>query len=305
MSVRRRGFLGLVAGWFSVLVAPLGAQESRSRDGLKEPLLRTSKRSIPEKASTPAVADDTKGPHPLDEAIAIAEEALERIRSDIADYKCVMVKRERVQGKLGDQEFMYAKIRNRKVKDDKIVVPFAVYLYFVKPESVKGRECAYVEGKNDGKMQVKETGLAGKLIPILSLPPDGLLAMRGNLYPITEAGIENLIVKLLEKGRRDRKREECRVEFRENATINGRSCRLMEVVHPVRRAYFDFNLAQIYLDSETGLPIRYAAFTWPTGKDSNPNPKPNDRELIEEYTYMKLELNPGFTDDDFKIKDGS
>lgn len=322
MTVKRRSFLRFLAGFLPFAISvPAYSEEPRSRNGLKEPLLRTSKRSTDRKSPAPPdrAADDTvsandrstdKQPdkqrgdeHPLDEALAIAEAALKHIRDDIKDYKCVIVKRERVQGKLGEREFMYAKIRNRKVVDDKVVVPFAVYLYFAKPESLKGRECAYVEGQNDGKFKVREGGLTGKLIPVLSLNPDGLVAMRGNLYPITEIGLENLIVKLIEKGERDRKRDECRVEFRENATINDRPCRLMEVIHPVRRPYFEFNLAQIYIDTEFNLPVRYASYSWPAGKDNNPNPKPGDSELMEEYTYMKLELNPGFKNADFTIKD--
>jgi hypothetical protein len=273
----------------------VGGQERQARRDLREPLLRTSK--MPETDER-----GSAGSHPLDEAIRIAENALRQIRDEIDDYKCVMVKRERVNGRLGEHEFMFARIRNRKLVDGKIKVPFAVYLYFTKPESLKGRECAYVEGANDGKLAVKEPGIAGKLLPIIWLAPDSVLAMRGNLYPITDAGIENLIVKLLEKGTRDRKRDECEVQFRENAKVNDRRCQLMEVIHPNRRAYFDFNLAHIYIDNETGLPIRYAAYTWPKGRDQNPEPRPSDDTLIEEYTYLDLKLNPGLTDRDFELQ---
>lgn len=296
IDLLRRAFLGAGLSLGSFLTTRvLFGDEPASREDLKEPLLRVSRKNDPP-------IDKNSQPHPLDEAIAIANEALVRIRTDIKDYKCLLVKRERVAGKLGDHEYMFAKIRNRKEEDGKLITPFAIYLYFVKPESVKGRECLYVEGENSGKMIAHEGGAAARLLPSVWLAPDGPIAMRGNLYPITEAGIENLIVKLIERGDRDRKRDECKLEFRENAKINGRACRIMEVVHPTRRAYFDFNLAQIYIDKEYQLPVRYAAYSWPQGQDHNPEPKPSDNELIEEYTYMKLELNPGFEAVDFESK---
>jgi len=87
--------------------------------------------------------------------------------------------------------------------------------------------------------------------------------MRGNRYPITEIGIENLIVKLIERGERERKHPECVVEFRKNAKIDKRKCTVIEVIHPTRRAHFEFNLAQIFIDDELQVPIRYAAYDWP------------------------------------------
>jgi hypothetical protein len=230
--------------------------------------------------------------HPLDNVLPLAEEGLTRIREKLDDYDCTIVKRERISGKLGNPETMYAKIRNRKIENGRVVVPFAVYLRFEKPENIKGREVLYVEGKNNGKMWVREAGSIGKLAGVLSLDPKGSLAMRGQLYPITEIGIENLLVKLLEKGNRDRARGECEIEVDEDMQINKRKCSLIKVIHPERRPYFDFHMADIFIDQELELPCRYAAYSWPTKEDEEP-------PVLEEYTYLKLRPNPGFTDIDF------
>ena len=82
------------------------------------------------------------------------------------------------------------------------------------------------------------------------------------------------------------------MEFRENAKINDRRCTLLQVKHPHPRDYFDFHIAQIFIDEELNVPIRYAAYSWPT----RPNGAP---ELIEAYTYLNLKLNVGLTDRDF------
>jgi hypothetical protein len=100
------------------------------------------------------------------------------------------------------------------------------------------------------------------------------------------------VTKLIEKGERDRKRDECEVQFYKEAKINGRSCTLLEVKHPLPRDYFDFHIAQIYIDNELNVPVRYAAFSWPEGASEKPI-------LLEEYTYLNMKVNVGLTDAHF------
>lgn len=237
------------------------------------------------------VVKSTK-PHPLDPALLLARQGLKKSREEIKDYTCVLVKREQINGMVGGYEYMFAKIRNRKMEDGKIVTPLSVYMTFLKPANIKGREVLFVEGQNNGKMLAHE-GTASLLpTPSVWIRPNGLIAMRNNRYPITEVGIENLIVRLVEKGERDVKRGECDVKFRKNATINGRKCTMLHVTHPHRRAHFDFHVAQIFIDDELGVPIRYAAYDWPAKEGGRPI-------LIEEYTYLNLKVNVGLTNEDF------
>ena len=64
--------------------------------------------------------------HPLEPALRMAYSGMETIRTNIHDYTCILVKRERVSGVLGDYQFMAVKIRNH---------PFSVYLAFLKPDA--------------------------------------------------------------------------------------------------------------------------------------------------------------------------
>lgn len=234
--------------------------------------------------------------HPLDPALALAHDGLRNIRENVRDYSATLVKRERVDGTVKDYEYMFTKIRGEQVADGRVVTPFSVYLYFLKPEALHGREVLYVRGQNNGKMIAHEPAdsLTGKFGSIW-LKPEGALAMRGNRYPITEIGLKTLVQRLIEKGNRDKRNgtpEECVVEFRKNAKINGCKCTLLRVTHPYPRDYYDFHVAEIFIDDQRNVPLRYAAYQWPT--------RPNGaRELIEEYTYLNLKLNVGFTDRDF------
>ncbi|MCY2993716.1 MAG: DUF1571 domain-containing protein [Planctomycetota bacterium] len=254
---------------------------SKPRVGLKEPVLHVAKSTSPNF-------------HPLDGALELARKGLDTVHTSIADYTCTLVKRERVGGTLGDHEYMLVKVRNRRMKDGKVAVPFSVYMYFVKPASVKGREVMYVEGANSDKMIAHEGGTAGKYLPTVWIKPSGAIAMRGNRYPITEVGIENLILKLIERGEQDKTRGlgNCEVTYHKDAKINGRTCTLMQIKHLHPAPNLDFHMAQIFIDDELQVPIRYAAFGFPS-KEGEELP------VIEEYTYLNLKLNVGLSDTDY------
>ena len=143
-------------------------------------------------------------------------------------------------------------------------------------------------------MIAHEGGTAGKYLPTVWIKPTGAIAMRGNRYPITEVGIENLILKLIERGEQDKARglANCEVTYHKDAKINGRTCTLLQLKHPRPAPNLDFHMAQIFIDDELQVPIRYAAYGFPT-KEGDELP------VIEEYTYLNLKLNVGLTAADF------
>ncbi len=230
-------------------------------------------------------------PHSLDPAIQLAHQSLGIIGSSIHDYTAKLVKRERIGEELGEYEFMFAKIRNRKIQNGNTVVPFGVYLAFLKPATVKGREVIYVENLNQGRVIAHEGGMK-RMLGTHALEPTGWMAMQGQRYPITDIGIENLVTKLIERAERDKRFGECSVRFLEGAKVSERACTVIEVTHPEKVGPYDFNIAQVFLDNEYKIPVRYAAYTWPRVAGGEP-------ELLEEYTYQDIKFNVGLTDADF------
>lgn len=275
-SLGRRTFLSLALS--------SAAGVALAQEGLKEPVFRVANANS---------ASPKPAAHPLDPAIEIAKQGLTHIHQHVKDYTCTIIKRERIKGTLGDFEYMSAKIRNRQVDaSGKVATPFSVYLSFVKPETVKGREVIWVEGRNSGKLKAHEGGgLLGKL-PSVWLDPLGPIAMRNQLYPISEIGVENLVAKLIERGEREKKFDEVEVDFIKGAKINGRVCTLLQVKHPVQREHFEFYLAQVFIDDELNVPVRYAAYAWPAKEGGQP-------QVLEEYTYVNLKVNVGLTEQDF------
>lgn len=226
------------------------------------------------------------GVHPLQPALELAQKGLGELRSKIKDYTCTVVKRERIDGKLGEHEYMFAKIRHE---------PFSVYLYFLAPDAVKGQEVIYVDGQNDGLMLAHAGSGVRAMVGMVSLKPQSMLAMQGNRYAITEIGVENLARRLVEVAEHDKQFGECDVNFFPNAKVNGRICTCIQVTHPVPRRNFRFHLARVFIDDEYTIPVRYEAYDWPQEAGGQP-------VLMEEYTYMNVKVNNGLTDADFDPK---
>ena len=222
--------------------------------------------------------------HPLMPALRWAREGLPGIEK-MQDYTATLIKRERIGTTLGEPQYIALKVRHK---------PFSVYLNFLAPTAVKGRECVYIDGANAGKMWAHDNGIREKLIGTVSLSPDRNIAMQGQRYPLPQIGILNLTRRLIEVASEDVKYGECEVKYFKGAKINDRVCTCTQVMHPQPRKNFLFHLARIFVDDSLNIPVRYEAYDWPKTPGGAP-------ELIEEYTYLNMKINVGLTDADFDI----
>jgi hypothetical protein len=224
--------------------------------------------------------------HPLDPVIEWAEAALQRAEQ-IKDYTALLVKRERVGDQLLDYQYIELKVRHE---------PFSVYLKFLKPDHLKDREILYVHGQNDEMLLAHDAGGLGELVGTVSLVPHGMIAMRGQRYPVTLIGFRNLAEKLIEQAKRDRQIDAaCDVKWFHRARVDGRPARCVQVTHPVRHPEHQFAMARVYIDQQLGIPIRFEGYAWPDKADGAP-------VLVEEYTYCGVRANVGLTDKDFDPK---
>jgi hypothetical protein len=289
MTADRRNFLSKIVR--SGLAVAAGGHLISGIASADEPRLTEPVHRVATASNTPTGSMA----RPLDTALQIARDGLAQCRTQVNDYTAMLVKRETVDGVLSEHEFMFVKVRNRKIVNGQLVSPLSVYLTYLKPASVKGREVVYVEGKNDGNLIAHEGGFKGRFLPTVPLPPTGMLAMRGQRYPITEIGIENLMVKLIERGETARQFPDVTCTFRKNAKVKDRVCTVLEVTQPNRHPQLEFYQAQVFIDDAYNLPVRYIAYDWPS-KQGDP------LKVIEEYNYLDLKLNVGLTDADFDPK---
>lgn len=227
---------------------------------------------------------------------SVIREAQRRQRAftdQVTDYTCTLVKREQINGQLLGYEYAEVKIRHRQVRNGQIVVPFSVYMKFLAPADLQGREVIYVEGRNDGKLIARRGGKRFAYVTT-AVDPLGELAMERNRYPITHVGIQSLIEELLVVGQEELRNppEELLCRQIEGVKIDDRLCRVIQFTHPVRRDQYRYHVAQIFVDEELDLPIRHACYDWPDEEGGRP-------KLLEEYTYLNLKLNVDLTDWDF------
>jgi hypothetical protein len=267
----------------------------------EEPIAEVA-RSVQPMAATPApptVPEVSEARKTLDLAIEDARANLLHINQNIRDYTCLFIKQENVRGEILPSEYMELKVRNRQVQNGKLVVPFSVYCKFRRPSEVKNREVLYVEGRyKSPKILVKEGAGARRLLPAVPLSVNSPLVMSTNRYPMTEIGLANLTQRLIDRSVADPDVDDCEVTYQSGAKMDGRPCKFLQVKRPVPKVGpaaeqgMNVYLAQVLIDEELRVPIRYAAYMWPTTPGSRP-------EVVEMYTYKDLELNVGLTDADF------
>jgi hypothetical protein len=234
----------------------------------------------------PRLPQDSYPPPPapsptIDDAVRVIETARDRFR-EVRDYSCRLVQRERVDGKLPPETVMRLEIRTQ---------PFSAHLSWLEPRSMQGQEAVYVAGRNGGKMRVRGAGLLGA-VGFISLDVDDARARRTSRHNITEAGLGNLIERFAEGWPKERIHGGVEVRIDDFKFAN-RACTRVETVHATNPdGFFLFGRSVVYFDKETHLPLRVENYDWPKQAGET-------GELLEEYSYLGLKLNPGLGDEVF------
>lgn len=235
-------------------------------------------------------AEETPQEHPLLPLLQLTEKRLRGLDA-VQDYTCTVVKRERINGRLQEAQTMFVKLRQEQVRDGQVVVPLSVYVRYLAPTEVAGREVIFVKGANKGNMIVRKGGPRFAHVTV-AVAPDSPAAFRDNNHAVTEVGFRSMLMELLQLGREDLNYGECEVKYYTGAKINGRVATVAEIVHPVRRSHFQYHKAQVFIDDQLQLPVRFVVYDWPAEDGGNP-------PLIEEFTVVDIKLNVGLADAEF------
>ncbi|MCA9075968.1 MAG: DUF1571 domain-containing protein [Planctomycetaceae bacterium] len=218
--------------------------------------------------------------HPLMPALRAGQKALTEF-DEVTDYEAVFVKKEIVGGQMIEQR-MQIRFREK---------PFSVRLKFIEPN--EGREVLYIDGRNGNKMLVQETGLASLVGPV-SLDPRGSLAMQHTVHPITQIGVKNMMHRLLDVWLAESDQTQIDVKFYPNARIGKTSCEVIEATHPQQAQNITYHKVRLYVDKDSGLPIRVQHLGFPKGDGAK-------EPIIADYAYLSMKTNIGLTDRDFAI----
>lgn len=230
-----------------------------------------AKRAIqPTGAKTTASADAVT---PMDECTRLFAKA-RKAYAAVDNYTATLVKQERVDGKLLPRETGLFKFRK----------PFAVYIKWHEGPN-RGTQALYVRGQNNGRLLARKGGLLG--LKTFRLDPNGRLAMSDSRHPITEAGIGNTL-NLLETNRKRAVAQGCARVRRlpDDPRAKPPGVRFELIVDADEKAGYYCRRAIITFDRKTGLISAVQVFDW-------------KNQLIEDYRYFDLKINPGLTNRDF------
>lgn len=232
------------------------------------------------------------------EVLDLARRARETMSTTLSDYTARFVKQEiDTSGVMTEETEIVMKVQTR-LRSDADDAPMRVYLRFTRPDSVKGREVIWGEDLYGGNLQVKEAGVLGLMT--ISLDPNGLIAMRGQRYPISEIGMVRLVEQLIERGEKDIHDPDVSVTITKDHRVGNAPAELIQV----RRSKpaggeEDFSLAEIAYDPDRQLILSYQAFGWPQSAGNGPTDS-SELPLLESYTYHDVKTNVGLTDADFE-----
>ncbi len=268
--------LVVLASWW--LTAPL---EDRQASPIPSPPT-TSISKAPTTANGPAWPEGrAEGIEAKRILLAVVEDAARRIDA-ASGYTVTFKKQERIGGKLLPEQTMAMKVRQR---------PFAVYLKFLAPKA--GKEVLYAEGHRENKVLAHNGDWTRRLVPRLAVAPDSPTALAENRHPITEAGLSNLVHKLVGFRKLDLDDPEAVTILDRTTGPDGRallrSIHLHEHPNPSR----PFAKIEVLYDPATHFPVQISNYEWPGPAGAGEPP------LAERYTYEGLVLDPPLTALDF------
>jgi hypothetical protein len=194
----------------------------------------------------------------------------------ITDYRCLIIKRERIEGRLSGYEYIAAKIRHE---------PLGVYLRFLKPDNIYDREVMYTGGRH---LTVKKGGNSNPNLT-LQLKINSPLAISKQRYTIDKIGIKSLVDDLKVLILEELKYPTTITAF-ENVKLYDRAGTLYRLEHKTKTDGQRCMAAEIIIDSELGIPVYFKSWGWSSQ---------NKPLLLEEYAYKDIELDVEFTDKDF------
>jgi len=123
---------------------------------------------------------------PAKELLLKMMQAVDRSFRLVHSYTMTFRKQERINGKLLPEQTYFLKVRQD---------PFAIYMRGIQP--VAGRELIYAEGYYGNQVVGHPVGMARYLVPRLKVPPDHPMILAESRHPMNQAGLGNLIRKLL------------------------------------------------------------------------------------------------------------
>jgi len=217
--------------------------------------------------------------------LAFLENCAKHYDSQVRGYLTTMQKQERLQGRLQNKEVIEVAFKDQ---------PHSVSLHWLQGAR-KADRVVYVAGENDGMMLAHPTGAAGKLVKVVRRKVDSDEAKESGRYTLDQFGFKNTLLRAISSMQTAQKKGGLRLQFQGEAKVIEAGQR---VAYKIKRTYAEpegdgTQELTLYIDRENYLPIGVVV----KGKvDSGTG----NRELLGEYFFRDVRLNPEISPDQFK-----
>jgi hypothetical protein len=211
--------------------------------------------------------------------VAFMRACLRRYDREVKGYRCNFVKQERLGGKLQHTEVIDVSFRED---------PFSV-LFDWREGARLASKVLYVKGQNNGQMYVRPGGWRGVLVSVVSRDPEGSDAKESSRYPITEFGVKKGLERAIAAWGDAQREGSLKYEYRGKRKVPELGDRPCYVLHR-------YGYRQPEEDGITDAILYYDVETWlQTGSTL----KGAEGQLIGEYWFRDVKLNPAFPPDTF------
>jgi hypothetical protein len=218
----------------------------------------------------------TDGTAALHMMLAEAKVAYARVR----DYSGHVLRQERVRGALMPEQSAELRVKTQ---------PQSVYLKWIGPAGVVGREASYVADRHAGRVRLKPAGVYGAKAWVTVEPTDAKL-MGDARVPVPQVGIGPVIDRLERMAVVEGRLRNPLIVSTGEYTFAGRPAVRYEVFAPQPHALRTAYRAVVYVDPETKLPVRFETYDQPA-----PGGDPGG-ELVECHSFVNLKFNQGLPD---------
>jgi hypothetical protein len=218
--------------------------------------------------------------HPL----KFLELCAERFDEQVKGYTCTFVKKERIDGKLyppGKDDYEIIKVACREQ-------PFSVFFQWVKKGKLASR-ALYVQGENDDKILARPFIT---LLPIMAKALDDPQAKKSGRYSMAEFGMGLAIKRTVKAMQAAQARGELHLRYEGEFRVKevGDKICYKFIRTPYEPLEEDaLNELTIYIDKDTWLQVGSIL------RDPHEN-------LLAEYFFRDIEINPDFPPDQFTRK---
>ncbi len=294
MKSARRGLLYGVAAflavapfvvWISSILTPDRSQ------AVVVPLAFTSMTTpLRGRVLEPATSSDSLLALGQRDPLALVRLGYERWQRELQDYRCTLLKQERIAGVLSPVERVEVRFRKS---------PEAIYMIWrenpsqVKRALFRGDDPAYVDENGKELARVEPAGAVINIfVKNILMPIKGERARSVSRRTIDECSFGAVFELFEQYSERARNAGVLDVRWRGTGEVGGRPTYVIERHLPYsgEGGRFPDALLIMHLDQEWLLPVAVESFADPDGA-----------ELLGRYVFKDIERNPGLTDQDFEF----